>query len=122
MRYITGFAIPAGTVDTATVTGTKISPAQWVYASFMAYFSENTAAGTLQIQYSNDAPAGRSEENFVPTNWANVPGSTATATISDGASNSVYVPNGFCGRWYRIVFTPTGGVGTFAVTFCAVVA
>ena len=122
MRYVTNFAIPAGTSDTASVTGTKISPAAWVYVSFMAYFDEATAAGTIQIQFSNDNPGGNSEENFVPTHWANVPGAEATATIVAGATGTVYLPQNFVGRWYRIVFTRTGGAGTFAVTYCALVA
>lgn len=119
MRYLTGFAIPAGTSDATSVTGTKISPAAWIYVSFMAYFSEATAAGTLQIQFSNDNPAGNTEENFVPTNWTNVPGSTATATVTAGGSQSLYLPVNFIGRWYRVTFARTGGAGTFAVTYCA---
>jgi len=123
MTYITAFAIPAGTSDASgNTTGLKISPAQWFGVSFMAYFSENTAAGTIQIQFSNDNPAGQTEQNFVPTNWANVPGATATATVAAGASVVVYPPQGFFGRWYRITFTRTGGAGTFAVTYCAVTA
>lgn len=122
MRFVSGYAIPAGTSDATSQTGVKISPSQWVYVSFMAVFSENTAAGTIQIQYSNDNPNGQPDELFVPTNWANVPGSTATATIVAGATNTVYVPQAFCARWYRIVFTRTGGAGTFAVTYCAIAA
>lgn len=121
MKYMTGLAIPV-TADTATVTGLKISPAQWFGVSFLATFSENTAAGTIQIQFSNDNPNGQTEQNFIPTNWANVPGSTATATVTAGASVAVYPPQGFYGRWYRIVFTRTGGSDTFFVTFCAVTA
>src|ERR1700677_933458 len=123
MRVVTGFAIPAGTSDAVTgTTGAKLSSGQWVYASFMAYFSEATASGTIQIQYSNDNAGGQPDLDFTHTNWANVPGSTATATITSGATNTVYIPNGFVARWYRIVFTRTGGAGTFAVTFNALFA
>jgi hypothetical protein len=119
MRYVTGFAIPAGTSDASgNTTGLKVSAAQWAYVSFHAYFSEATAAGTIQIQFSNDNPSNTTEENFVPTNWVNVPGATATAMVTAGASVAVYPPNGFVGRWYRITFTRTGGAGTFAITFC----
>jgi hypothetical protein len=120
MRYISQVAVPSTTPDTASYTSPKISPAQWIQLSFLSYFSENTAAGTIQIQFSNDPLAGQSEENFVPLNWANVPGSIATATVVAGASVAVYLPENFCGRWYRIVFTRTGGVGTFGVNYCAV--
>src|ERR1700735_3115744 len=119
MQYVAGFAVPSGTVDTSSFTGSKLSSGQWVSASFMAYFSENTAAGTIQLQYSNDNPMGQPDQDFTPTNWANVPGSTATATVTAGATNTVYVPSGFVARWYRILFTRTGGAGTFAVTFDA---
>lgn len=119
MRYIAQVAVPKTTSDTSNYTSPKISPAQWIQVSFMAFFSEATAAGTIQIQYSNDNPAGQSDENFVPTNWANVPGSTAVATVAAGASVTVYLPENFCGRWYRIVWTGSGA-GTFGVNYGAV--
>lgn len=122
MRNVPGFAIPTGTSDAASFTGAKLSSSQWVYVSFMAYFSEATAAGTIQVQYSNDNPLGVIDQDFIPTNWANVPGSTATATIVAGATGTAYVPNGFVARWYRVIFTRTGGAGTFAVTFNALFA
>ena len=119
MQHVTGFAIPTSSDASGNVTGVILSTSQWVSASFMAYFSEATAAGTIQLQYSDDNPMGQPDADFTPTNWANVPGSTATATITSGGTGTVYVPNGFVQRWLRVVFTRSGGAGTFAVTFNA---
>lgn len=108
--------------DAADATSDAIRAWQWVYVSFMAYFSESTAAGTIQIQYSNDPLNGQVPSQFTPTNWADVPGSTATATVTSGGTVTVYVPNGFVAQWYRIKFTRSGGAGTFSVSYNALFA
>lgn len=101
----------------ATANSNAIGASQWVTASFMAFFTDGTAAGTLQLQYSNDNPTGNPQ--FVPTNWANVPGATATAAVSAGANSTVYVPVNFVARWYRISWTRSAGAGTFSVAYDA---
>jgi hypothetical protein len=104
--------------DTASFTSGPIRASQWVTATFMAYFSEATAAGTVTLQFSNDNPAPTSPQTFVPTNWMSVPG-TGTATVTAGASVVVYPPVNFVAQYYRIVFTRTGGAGTFSVAYNA---
>lgn len=121
MRNTNGILINAVS-DAGSATSDKLDSNQWVAASFMAYFSENTAAGTIKIQFSNDPPAGQAAQNFTPTNWFDVPGSTATATVTAGASVAVYLPVNFVARWLRIVFTRTGGAGTLSVTYNALFA
>jgi hypothetical protein len=120
MKNTNQFLVNAA-ADTSSYTSQAVWSWQWLTASFMAYFSEATAAGTIQLQYSNDMPTGVTNPNvqFTPTNWANVPGSTATATIVAGATGTVYPPVNFVAQWYRIVFTRTGGAGTFSVTYDA---
>lgn len=108
--------------DTASFTGPALRTQQWVYSTFMAYFSEATAAGTIQLQFSNDPSGNQSPANFVPVNWMNVPGTQATATVTAGASVVVYPPAGFVCQWMRVVFTRTGGAGTFSVAFDALFA
>ena len=111
----------SGVADTGSFTSGAIWSRQWVTGTFMAYFSEATAAGTIQLQFSDDAPGGNAlpQSDFTPTNWMNVPGTTATATIVAGASGVVYTPVNFVAQWYRIVFTRTGGAGTFSVSYNA---
>lgn len=119
MKNTNGLVVNAHS-DAGSFTSDKLDSNQWYTSSFMAYFSENTAAGTIQLQFSNDPPMGQPAANFTPVNWANVPGSTATATIVAGASGVVYTPSGFCARWLRVAFTRTGGAGTFSVSYNAI--
>lgn len=104
--------------DTGSFTSPAINARQWVTATFMAYFSEATAAGTITLQFSNDNPAPTGISNFTPTNWLSLTG-TGTATASAGGSVVVYPPVNFVAQWYRIVFTRTGGAGTFSVAYNA---
>lgn len=102
----------------ASANSSALSSSQWVAASFLGAFSVTDAAGTLKIQFSNDPPLGVSP--FTPTNWVDVPGTTATATVASGAACVIYVPTNFVARWYRLVWTRTGGTGTFSVTYNAI--
>lgn len=103
--------------DSADITSGKLSTGQWVTASFMGYFSDTDAAGTLKIQYSNDPSRGVPDATFTPTNWADVPGTVATATVTSGGTVTVYLPVNFVGRWLRIFFDQSGGSGTCTVTY-----
>lgn len=105
--------------DTADYTSPQIRSNQWVTASFMCFFSENTAAGTIQLEFSNDPLFGVPPNDFTPTNWMNVPGTQATASVSSGGSVVVYPPTNFVAQWYRIVFTQSGGSGTFSCIYNA---
>ena len=119
MQNPNGLIISGASDASGNTTSSAISTSQWVASTFMAYFSENTAAGTLQLQFSNDPPSGIPNNDFTPTNWMNVPGSQATATVSSGGSVVVYPPAYFVCRWLRVVFTRSGGAGTFSVAYNA---
>ncbi len=72
--------------------------------SAQAWFSDNAAAGNVKFQASNDPVS--------PTHWNDVP-STAQ-TVAAGATT--LIPNTLCCyEWVRVVWTRTGGGGTFTV-------
>jgi hypothetical protein len=104
--------------DTTNQTSQLIDGNQIIGASFQASFGTDTlAAGTLQLQASNDPNSNDNlvTSNITVTNWTNVPGSTATAVVASGASAYVYLPVNFIARWYRLTWTHTGGAGTINV-------
>jgi hypothetical protein len=91
---------------------------QIINASFQASFgSDATAAGTIQIQASNDPNSNDNlvTSNITVTNWTNVPGSLATATVTAGGSVYVYLPVNFNARWYQVLWTHSAGAGTVNV-------
>lgn len=80
-----------------------------VRASFQLA-ATGTAAGTIQIQASNDQATGTSAGQFIPTNWNNV-GSPVTVN----GAGSYIVPEIECSYEYlRLTYTDTSG-GTFTV-------
>lgn len=99
-------------IDTASQTGAAIDVGQIVSASFVPSFGDVTAAGTVRIQCSNDAPNARYLDIFVPTNWADVP--NATSTIVAGVGPAIVIPN-MCFSYIRAVYTRTGGGSTTIV-------
>lgn len=122
MQNPNGYAIKAATISGETpIVSPALSSKQWVYVTFQSTFSVDTAAGTLQLQFSNDVPVGNAAQ-FTPTNWTDVPGDTATATVSGGGSEVVWVPDGFVAQYYQVVFTPSAGTGTTTCTYNALFA
>lgn len=116
MRYVNNYAFNAQPI--ASANSAALNANQWIALSCMGFFSVTDAAGTLKLQYSNDpANSNLNSSTFVPTNWADVPGATATATVSSGATVTLYVPVNFVARYYRLSWTRTGGTGTFTVTY-----
>lgn len=103
--------------DTGSVNFAAVDTNQIIAVSALATFSENTAAGTLKLQASNDhSAAGNLAGAFVPTNWVDISG--ATVTIVAGAS--VLIPKTeVCYNYIRLVFTRTGGAGTMQVNLCS---
>lgn len=96
--------------DSGSVTGGKIDTNQTVSASWLGYFGDATAAGTLKIQFSNDPCAfGNLAVDFTPTNWADIP--NASVSVSSGASVAIVIAN-MCFRWIRAVYTRSGGGST----------
>lgn len=115
MRDINFKSIDA-VLTSSNINGDNIDSNQWFSASFQAYFSDNTAAGTFKIQASNDVcPFGNVYDaaNFTPTNWVDVP--NATATIASGAASIILIP--VCSfRSLRVVFISTNGSSTATMT------
>lgn len=94
---------------TGNINGAPIPANQLFAASVLATFSENTAAGTIKLQASNDAPIAGQQAPFAPVNWVDIP--NATAAVTAGAS--VLVPmTQLAYQWIRVVFARTGGAGT----------
>lgn len=90
-------------------------PLQQKYSfSVIATFSDGSAAGTLKVQISNDAPpfSGLQPEQFVPTNWVDL----ASATVSVASGGTVVIPKTDISYQYmRLVWTRSAGSGTFLV-------
>lgn len=104
--------------DAASVNGPSIVSDQLVSASFQATFSDTTAAGTLQIQASNDIPpAGYLPGTFTPAHWSNI--DSATSTVTAGVAPIIFIPQ-ICYRWMRVSYSETTpGTSTMAVAMFA---
>jgi hypothetical protein len=104
--------------DAASATGTAIDVGQEFAASFQASCTDTSAAGTIQIQMSNDIPPAGYLGIFVPTHWTNITG--ATATIAAGVMSAPIILNPMCFRYIRAVYTSSGaGTGTIHVNMNA---
>lgn len=103
--------------DTATILGDHVSSDQLVSASFLPVFADTTAAGTLQVQASNDLPPAGNLAPFTPTNWSNI--TDATSAVTAGVGPLIFLPQ-ICYRWIRITYTSTTpGTSTFKVNMFA---
>lgn len=110
MRYVNVTALHAS--DAMSQTSAQIDTNQLISASFMAYFGDATAAGTLTLQASNDPIQSGLPVEPLATNWVNIPNATATVT----AGGSVIIPlYQSAYRWIRIVYT-SGTPGTSTIT------
>jgi len=118
MRYVNANILSAA--DNASQNGSAIDANQLISASFMAYFGDAGANGTLKIQASNDpynAKYNYPEGSFTPTNWVDIP--NASASISSGGSAIITI-TGMCYRWIRAVYTrSSGGSSTINVNMDA---
>ncbi len=92
-------------LNAVTNTGTPVSaayPADFVqFATVQAVFSDSAAAGSLQLQQSNDLTA--------PTDWSPVAASAFAVTA--GGTQVTPVAQ-LCAKWYRVAFARTAGAGT----------
>lgn len=109
MRSKTIQNIPPTTVATATFNGPPIPIG---YASRLsAQFTvvgATTPSATGKMQVSNDVPPSGMENQFVPTNWSDLP----NATIAIAANGTFLTPpTEVCARWARSVFVFTSGTG-----------
>lgn len=107
---------------TTSGNSTGVDCNQIALASIQASWTGSTAAGTLQLQISNDiVPVDPSTSNPVGpdpaglvVNWSNYTGSQTAVTGSGNFTwNLVYV--GF--RWIRLQYTATSGTGVINATF-----
>jgi hypothetical protein len=69
--------------------------------------STGTAAGTLQVQVSNDPPG------VTPTNWSNLSG--ASVSISGAAVYLIPFVN-IAYQWVRLSYTASSGTGTLSAS------
>lgn len=99
--------------DSGNITGSALDVNQIVSASFAPVCGDNTAAGTLKLQVSNDLVSNNSRQNFTPTNWCDIP--NATSTISAGVGPAIVIGN-MCFSYIRAVYTrSSGGTTTLKV-------
>lgn len=97
--------------DAGSVNGSTVDANQLWSGSFHFVSGSATTAGTVKVQASNDVPqAGNAApiQNFVPTNWVDIP--SATATITTGSQGLITVAT-MPYRWVRVVFTRSAGAG-----------
>lgn len=84
------------------------SQAQWAWDMVRASFqlvATGTAAGTIQIQASNDKSVGLPPNQFQPTNWSNI-GSSVTVS---GAGAYIVPELELSYEYVRLVYTDTSG-------------
>ncbi len=110
MRQINDNIIPLQAA--ATITTAAIPALNLFSCSVQASAVGAGAAGTLQLQASNDEPVGA---GIVPSNWSNI--TSATVTIS-GAGAFLIPKTDLCYQWVRLVYT-NSGTGTISVIFKA---
>ena len=117
MKYV-NINVMADADDSMDQNGSQIEASQLYAASFQAYFGDDTAAGTLKVQASNDECfVFYQPGNFTVTNWTDIP--NASASVSSGAS--VLIPTlQLSYRWLRVVYTAgSGGSTTINVNMMA---
>ena len=116
MRYVNVNVLSAS--DATSSVGASIDSNQLIAASFQVSFTDPTAAGSIQIQASNDlTPLGNLANLFVPTHWSDITG--ATATVAAGATAIVQIPITSY-RFMRVAYTETTpGTGTVNVNLFA---
>lgn len=104
--------------DTASHNGIQIDSNSYINVSFIASFGDSSAAGTLQLQASNDINHEFYQpSNFTVTNWVNIPGASATVT---GGSSALISLSNIAYRWLRVTYTYTsGGSSTINVNMMA---
>jgi hypothetical protein len=109
MRQVNDNIIPLQTA--ATITSAAIPALNLFYCSAQIA-ATGSAAGTLQLQASNDDLKGYVTS---PVNWSNVP--SASVAVS-GAGAYLIPQTNLCYQWVRLVYTNTG-TGTISVVFKA---
>lgn len=106
-------------IATAAANAAVTGKTQWTFGvvrvTFQAVFSNTTAAGTLQVQGSNDYATGLPPGQFIPTNWSSV---GSPITVSSSATVYMTPEIETCYEYMRLIYTDTGG-GTSTATVTA---
>lgn len=89
--------------NTGTVTSAAVDARFLCSATVQAKFTDNTAAGSLKLQGSNDSVS--------PANWNDVANSSATVASGALTTTPLLTPI-LCYQWIRAVFVSSGGAGT----------
>lgn len=93
--------------NSGTPASAAIQAEYLVGATCQATFTDNTAAGTLKLQGSNDP------SNGTPTNWSDVPNSSIS--VASGATSCTPpLAAPLCYNWIRVVFARSAGAGTIS--------
>lgn len=101
----------------AAANATQTSLCAWAYDIVRASFqlvATGTAAGTIQVQISNDQAVGAPAGQYAPTNWSDL-----GTTVAVAGAGVYTVPAVECAYEYiRVVYTDTSSgsaTGTVAV-------
>ncbi len=106
--------IDAGDATTNPLNSGKIDIRQVYSLSLIMNSSNNTNAGTVKLQASNDICAfGNVVSAFTPTNWVDIPAAMidGSGTVAAGATVTLVVKQ-IPYAWLRAVWTPSAGAGT----------
>lgn len=98
MKFINN---PDTVAASANVNGDPIYAALLLYVSLQAN-PDGAATGTIKLQASNDL--GNPQNNFVPTNWVDIPSATVTLASAKGLIPKTEI----CYNWIRYVQTGAG--------------
>lgn len=101
---------------TTSQTSSHIDSNQLVNLSVQTIFSGVDATGTVKLQGSNDSQGTSYDNNFVPSNWSDIP--NASSTVTAGVAPMIVVSNLSC-QFIRVVFTRSAGTGTITVKLSA---
>lgn len=89
-------------------------PLEYQYGISIQAVITGTAAGTLNLQGSNDfgnVPPGGPDRGQGVTNWTDIAGSSAPVT---GAGTVTWNFQGVYYKWIRMVYTASSGTGTMS--------
>lgn len=100
-------------VDATVTQYSAAVDAAFLYSgSFQAFFSNNSAAGTLYLQGTNE-PWEELGGNVLPSHWVNIP--NASLVVASGVTVlSAAIQLGY--RWVRVQWVPTGGSAGTKIT------
>ena len=94
--------------NNVTTEGSAFKVQRAYTASFVPTCGDNTAAGTLKIQGSNQIITDSSQ----PTQWADIP--NASSAIASGVGPAIVIQN-MCFAYIRAVYTRSSGGSTTIV-------